>query len=237
MKAAMIAIFLCLIFVQCSFAERMNSTNNSAIITVNDIGGPLNGTANKLVLTSEWVTGVSNSSSKRVCLGYMCLGYGPPNALLSVSFLMDFSINETGNVFYVDANTTPGIYRRHDLTKFFACVENPSIYGTPVFGIVYAGNGFNYIRLDQGTTISLRLSEARSGNRFIIPATGSGCSAIRSKVPVVFPFTAFALPANLANLLEMIISYPFDLSGDYEKTGNIQLVLEKDGNSIKGEIR
>ncbi len=216
-----------------------NYTQYYALTAVVDAaGGPLNSSTTKVVVTSDWISGLANSSSTRVCLGYMCIEFGPGGEVNRVTFLLDFSINGTSeDTAYVDNRTSPGVYRPKEITNFFACVEDTSMSGSPVFGIIHAGSRLKYIRLDQGSSFVLRLSQEQSGNKFIIPVTGGGCNAIRSKFPIVLPLTPFVLPTNLLNIMEMIISYPFDISGDYEKTGKFQIVLEKNDTRIIGEIK
>ena len=140
-------------------------------VVVDAAGGPLNSSTTKAVVTSDWISGLANSSSTRVCLGYMCIEFGPSGKVNRVTFLLDFSINGTSeDTAYVDNRTSPGVYKPKDITNFFTCVEDTSMSGRPVFGIIHAGSKLKYIRLDQGSSFVLRLSQEQSGNKFIIPS-------------------------------------------------------------------
>ena len=217
---------------------RLTGTNLAAIVVVDEVGGPLNGSNNKAVITGDSIFGFANSSSTRICIGYICVEFGPAGELLSITFLLDLNISgPAGDIAFVDTQGI-GLYRPKDISRSFVCVEDPTATGKPVLGIIHAGSSnLKYIRLDTGSSFILRLAQQQPGNKFIVPVTSGGCDIIRNKFPLVLPLSPFALPANLLNTIELIITYPFDLKGDFEKTGAFTLVLEKNESQIAGGVK
>ncbi len=225
-------IFLA-VFIVPSYAQKMTSGNYSTFIDIDEGGGFSNSTNYKTVASLNSVMGISNSTTYKVCMGYICVEFGPGGQILSVTFLLDTSIRGSSDQAYVD-NNSAGLYTAGMLQNLFGCIQNPTIADTPVFGIVGAGS-IRYIRLDQGTTYALRVSENQPGNRFIIPITSGGCAIIRNRLPLsstILPFVA-GVPIA-ANALELSIKYPVTMIGEFEKTGRFTLILEKNQSQIIG---
>ncbi len=157
-----------------------------------------------------------------------------PSCVQTVTFRMEFNISGTdGDSGEVDGKGT-GFYRANDTANYYSCVQDSS-GNVPAFGIAFAGTELNYINLtsgSQGGSYRMSLSQFQSDNRFILPATISGCSAIQNRLPSVQhglltqPIVAFV--SMLKNPLEIILSYPdLDIVGDFSKSGAFTITLEK----------
>jgi len=197
-------------------------------------GGFVNSTNHKMSLTADSVFGNATSFSHNLCIGYMCIAFGPRGEILGVTFLLDLNISgPAGDVAFVD-NKTTGLYRAKDLVKYFVCIQDPTITGNPAFGIVYSGSNLRYIRLDNASSFALRLSQDQPGNKFVIPVTSNGCDAIRNNLPLSLPLISFVPVSDALNAIELILSYPVDLIGNFERTGKFKLILEKNETEIIG---
>jgi len=154
----------------------------------------------------------------------------------SVTFRMDFNISGTpGDVGYVSTNTASGTYMKENLDHYYTCVQDPTITGTPAFGIVHTGQNFYYITMTQPNNYIIGLSQYEPGNEFAIPVV-SGCSAIMSKMlqiesgQALTRFTSFAPDKKYPT--EITTEYPFEITGSDELRGNVELVLERTETGI-----
>ena len=84
----------------------------------------------------------------------------------------------------------------------------------------------------------MKLSQFRPGNKFILPVTRDGCSAVRGKVPSIKggvlpqPFVQFL--DLLKSPITIMLSYPeLDIIGDFTKTGTFTLLMEK---NVSGSV-
>ena len=80
----------------------------------------------------------------------------------------------------------------------------------------------------------MRLSQDQPGNKFVIPVTSNGCDTIRNKLPLSLPLIPFVSVSDALNAIELILSYPVDLIGNFERTGKFKLILEKNETEIIG---
>jgi hypothetical protein len=116
----------------------------------------------------------------------------------------------------------------------YACVHDSSMENDPTFGIVFAGSRFDYVNV---TSQRIELSQYQSGNRFIIPITKGSCSIVRDK-PVnevlASPFSSFATMGTYP--VELILSYPIDIVGDFSRSGAFIMNLEKNETDGKSQI-
>ncbi len=223
------------LLVQVSYAQNIKSGNFSAVIIIDEAGGLSNSSSFKMALSAGSTLGLSNSTTYRACLGYMCVEFGPRGEILSVRFLLEFNISgASGDQGFVGNNGT-GLYSPKDIAQLFVCVQDPTLTDNPVFGIVSAGSS-RYIRLDQGASYVLNVAEDQPGNKFLIPVTSKGCDTIRSRMPLQLPLTAFIPIPEFLSAIELAIKYPINIIGDFDKTGTFTLVLEKNESQIIGKI-
>ena len=229
------AFMLLVIFTTPSAAQRMTSNNYSTVIIVNEFGGYLNSSSYKMDMSATSIKGVSNSTMYKACIGYLCIQFGPAGTIMSVAFVMDMSIGGvSGDQAAADTKST-GLYRSTDLSNYFTCIEDPSLADNPVVGIIAAGDKLRYLRIDNGTSYTMRVAEDQPGNKFIIPITSGGCAVISNKFPLTLPLTPFIPGADEAlGAMELAINYPIEIVGDFEETGKFRLVLEKSDTGIIG---
>lgn len=229
------AVVLAIVLISPSNAQIMNSNNYSAFVIVDEFGGSLNSSNYKIDMSATSITGIANSTMYRACLGYLCIQFTPAGTIMSVAFMMDLSIGSvSGDQAIADTQST-GLYRSTDLTNYFTCVEDPSITDNPIIGLIAAGDKLRYLRLDNGTSYTMRVAEDQPGNKFIIPVTSGGCTVISNKFPLTFPLSPFVPGTDEAmNALELAINYPIEIIGDFEETGKFRLVLEKNDTGIIG---
>lgn len=238
MKKAALLLAILTVFVGAASADIINSTNHKAVVVVDSAGGYANSTNYAARLSVNDAFGISTSISQQICLGYLCVEFGPLGEVVRVTFLLELNISgPADDVAYVDKNTTVGIYTDADITRYYGCIEDSSQSGNPAFGLAFAGSRLNYIRLENGTQYGIRLSQNEAGNRFVLPITNGGCNTVGARMPLVFPFTPFVTFEDLLGSVEIIASYPIDLIGNVERTGVFTLILEKTGDDkITGEI-
>ena len=81
------------------------------------------------------------------------------------------------------------------------------------------------------------MTQYRPGNKFIIPVTTGGCSAIRNKMALIkekgyMPSTFSYAPASNKYPIEIALIYPnIDIVGDMVKSGNERLTLRRNGTN------
>jgi hypothetical protein len=213
-------------------AEEANSTSYRIVSQVFDAGG---GTVNSsYVLTTSFtdMTGMSKYKNTIACIGYLCFSLQQVREQKFITVVMNFNISgKEGDSAYVDSKGF-GFYLPVELNKYYTCVEDASIQGTPTFGIVFAGNQLNYIRmLNYSDSADLRVSQFEEGNRFLLPVTKGGCQIIANKLPMS-SLAPFVPASTLADSIEFILSYPFmNIIGDFQRSGKLSLVLEKNGTN------
>jgi len=119
-------------------------------------------------------------------------------------------------------------------TGHYACIHDSSLENQPTFGIIFAGNRLNHTN---ATSQRIELSQYQSGNKFIIPITKGSCSVIRDKPVKEFvasPFSSFATMKSYP--IELILSYPIDIVGDFSRSGTFIINLEKNETAGKSQI-
>lgn len=163
--------------------------------------------------TSPYTTKICCTTSGGVIENYM-------------TFEMEFNISGNANdQAYVDSYGT-GYYS--ELDKKYTCIQDTTLTNQPAFGIVFGGRVLNYINLTTGNSYKMKLSQYERGNRFILPTTINNCNAMSRKTPVtdiVQPFVGFL---EKISTIELSLAYPtVDIAGDYQKSGAISLIIEK----------
>lgn len=157
--------------------------------------------------------------------------------LNKVSFSLEFNISDSQNDHAEIDNKTEGLYRPHQLNNYYACLEDTSLANIPAFGIVFSGRTLDYINLTAGNSYMMKMSQHQMGNKFLIPATKNGCTAIRSKMNIIQAFgvmtQAFASTgASGSNPIEVVLSYPgMDIIGNITKSGAFTMNIEKNESS------
>jgi hypothetical protein len=225
-----------------SYAQEnvLNSTNFKTVVVVNEAGGNLSSANFKSDFSVYYLQGISNSSSQKICLGFICIDFGPRAEAVLVSFVLEVNLSGTvGDTVVIDNNTSPGLFKASDITRYFACIQDATLSNTPIIGVIYAGSGnFRYIRVDPGASFSMRLTQEQQGNKFVIPVTINGCDVVKNRLPLSVP-SIFTLPfvsiSDILNAIEIITTSSLDIVGDFEKTGSFTLVLEKNETQIIGE--
>ena len=154
----------------------------------------------------------------------------------TISFALEMNINgSSGDTAEVDGLGS-GVYTASNISNYYGCIQDSSISQTPAFGVVFSGGRFDYINLSSNTTegnsFRIKMSQNLTGNKFIIPATKTGCSVINSKFETIrtlgYMPSAFVPFTTKNNPLEVYISFPgIDLVGDFSKTGAFKILLEK----------
>ena len=237
-RIAVLAFAILLAFLGTSKAEISNSSAYRAFYLLDAAGSGANSTNYNVILSMDNTQGIASSVSYKSCIGYVCVEFGPLGEIVRVTFLLQLNVSGPGgDVAYVDTNTLPGIYQPGEISRFFGCIEDPSVQGAPAYGLAFAGSRLNYIRLGNTGEYFLRLQQEQPLNRFVLPVTVNGCQVVRNKMPLGLPLTPFVPFNELLNAIELIIGYPIDLVGNYERTGTFTLVLEKTGQTeIRGEI-
>ncbi len=217
--------------------------NGSALRVTNQIfdagGQQANSSSYRIFGSVMHLAGIANVTNTFACLGYVCFTLEQLGGVqTTVSFLLNFNISGiSGDSASVDGKTF-GFYRPVELNKLFACVQDAGIANTPTFGIVSSGQQLNYIELQNASSsFVLRISQFQEGNKFLIPVTTGGCTGIGGKLPLnsLMPFVA---TGDVIDAVELFLSYPFtDLVGNYERSGRLTLVLEKnDTNQIVADV-
>lgn len=160
----------------------------------------------------------------------------------TVTLEMEINVSGSGgpDSYEVDGKGV-GFYRPSDLANYYACTQDSAIANTPVFGIVFAGDQLNYINLTAGNESIMKVSEFIPGNKFILPATSSGCNNVKGKVPSisggVMPQAFVSFIDTLKNTINIILSYPeLDIVGDFTKTGTFALLMEKNVSGSTSQI-
>jgi hypothetical protein len=218
----------------------LNSTSYKTVISVGDSGGNASSASFKGDLGVFYLQGVSNSSSQRVCLGFLCVDYAPAGETVLVSFVLEANLSGAADdTVLIDNSTSPGLYKAGDISRYFACIQDTSLTDSPLVGVVYAGSGgFRYVRADSGSSFIIRLTQVQPGNKFVIPVTQDGCSVVRNKLPLSVPSILtlpFVAVGDLSTAVEFSVSAPIDLVGSFERTGSFTLVLEKNETQIIGD--
>lgn len=148
---------------------------------------------------------------------------------VNVSFMLEFNIKGIENDFAeVDGNSV-GTYYPADIENYYACIEDSSA----AFGIA-SGNSLDYLSLSKPGNYSIKLSQAYSGNKFIIPVTAGGCSAISNKMPAVDGLAekyASFIPRS-TDITYIILEYSIDLVGDFYRSGPFILTMEKNNSQL-----
>ncbi len=110
-------------------------------------------------------------------------------------------------------------------TGYYVCIHDSSLANDPTFGIVFAGNRLHYLN---ASNQRIELSQYQTGNKFIIPITKGSCSVIRGKPVNEFlasPFSSFVPTGKYP--LEIVLSYPIDLVGNFSESGSFVIDMEK----------
>jgi len=143
-----------------------------------------------------------------------------------VTFKMEFNISGNANdQAYVDDQGV-GLYE--NLSKKYTCIQDTSLSNQPTFGIVFGGRSLNYINLTAGDSYSMQVAQYERGNRFILPSTVDNCNVVSRSTPAAEITTPYVEFLGDISTIEMDLSYPtVDISGDYQKSGPVTLVIEK----------
>src|SRR3989338_3572324 len=217
--------------------------NSSALRVRNQIfdggGQPANSSGYRTFDSITCLAGIANTTNTFACLGYVCFTLEQLGGVqTTVTFMLNFNISGVANdVASVDGKTF-GFYRPLELNKFFTCVQDAGIASTPTFGIVSSGQQLNYIELqNSSSSFVLRVSQFQQDNKFLVPVTTGGCANIGNKLPLN-SLTPFVPTGEVIDAVEMFLSYPFtDIVGNYEKSGRLTLVLDKnDTNQIVADV-
>lgn len=150
-----------------------------------------------------------------------------------VSFSLEFNMSDSQNDHAEVDNRTPGLYRPHQLANYYACIEDTSLSNSPAFGLVFSGRTLNYINLTAGNSYMMKMSQHQAGNKFIIPITRDGCTAIRNKMNIVQAFGVMTQPfyssgTTTGSPIEVALSYPdIDIIGNISKSGTFIVNIEK----------
>lgn len=215
-------------------AATINSTTFKTIMVVDAAGGFSNSTNFRSVYTVDGVLGSSSSTSNKLCVGYLCFEVGAEGEV-TVTFLLETNLSGTSNdQAFVSVDNTTGLYRANQITKFYTCIQDTSLADSPVIGIIFAGTNFNYARLDNGTSFAMRVSQAQAGNRFVVPFTSGGCTTISNNYPITLTVVPFVPTSDVINAVEMLINYPINIVGSFERTGSFTLILERNETDIIG---
>ena len=151
---------------------------------------------------------------------------------------MEFNISGSSNDQAEVDQQGVGIYYTNQIDNYYTCLEDPSLTYTPTFGIMFSGTELNYIQLSSGDSYAMRVSQYEPGNRFIIPITMTGCESILNKSEIVKSFGYLTQPfvsfiETLDYPIQMELSYPeIDIVGDFSKSGNFIISLEKNETQI-----
>jgi len=141
-----------------------------------------------------------------------------------ITFSLEFDMSENQEI------EPEGFHK----TGHYTCVHDSSLENDPTFGILFAGKRFNYVN---STGQKIELSQYQSGNRFIIPITRGSCSVIREKPAKEFlasPFSSFAPMQSYP--IELILSYPIDIVGDFSRSGSFIINLERNETAGRSQI-
>ena len=147
------------------------------------------------------------------------------------------SLNKASDLIKTSLGTaSSGNYTPDSLDHYYICEED---LNQSVLGIIFAGKEFSHIEIKNR---ELYLSQYQSGNKFIIPITGNGCSKIKEKIGLIEnnqiltqAFNAFTTDQYPT---EIILPLKFNLNGESRRGGSFILVLEKiENNTITAEIR
>ncbi|MFH0832703.1 MAG: hypothetical protein V1900_03230, partial [Candidatus Aenigmatarchaeota archaeon] len=159
----------------------------------------------------------------------------------SIGLMFEFNISGNSNdAAEVDRNGA-GYYAGAALDNYYVCMNDSSLTDVPTFGIVFAGNTFDYINLTTGNSYKMKLSQKQPGNKFIIPVIKGGCNNIREKMPNVKtygtskPFSSFIAQAEYP--IEVALTYDdIDIVGDFSKSGRFMLTFERNETGNKTQI-
>lgn len=217
-------------------SDIISSSNFTSVIVVDAAPGISNSSSSKVIFSLEGIVGNATNPSRtqNLCIGYICVLFGPSGEMFVV-FLLDTSVGGASGdqAFVDDAAITPGtsnLFKLNQLSKYYTCVQDSALSGTPVFGVIHAGTKLRYIRVDNPSQYSIRVAQDLPGNRFVVPVTGGGCQGIGSKLP--FSYTPFMPIEGITTAVDLIVRYPFDLMGDFERSGKFTLVFENLGDKI-----
>jgi len=231
-KIFLAATFLALCPV--AFAADTNSSNLSVLNLEFDAGGGYTNSTGFQMFSTIGLNGAARAGNAYVCVGYLCFSLEQLNLRAVVTFLMDLNISGTGSENATVDGKGFGFYRPSDISKYFACVDDVGIPSDPAYGIVFSGRQLNYIDLENNSgnhSYIMRVSQMAEDNRFLLPATIGGCSQISSRLPMI-TLMPFVPSGETANAIEMFLSYPFiDIVGNYEKTGKMTLIMEKNSTN------
>lgn len=236
----LLSILAAVSYAQANETNVLNSTNFKTSIVMDEGGRNLSSSNFKSDLSVYYLQGVSNSSSQKICLGFICIDFGPKSEEVLVAFVLEANISGTANdTIVIDNSTSPGLFKKSDISRYFACIQDTSLTSSPLIGIIYGGSGdFRYVKVDPGASFNIRLVQEQAGNRFIIPVTSTGCDVVKNKLPLSVP-SIFTLPFvsfdDLFDAIELAITYPIDFVGNFERTGTFTLTLEKNETQIIGD--
>lgn len=151
-----------------------------------------------------------------------------------VTFEMEFNISgNADDQAYVDSH---GVGFYENLTKKYACLEDTTQSNQPAFGIAFGGRSLKSINLSSGNSYRMEVAQYERGNRFILPVTINNCNSVSSKAPVAEIAQTFVEFVTDISTIELTLSYPaVDISGDFQKSGAISIVIEKN-ETDEGQI-
>ena len=247
MKYLYAALF---ILIATAFAAEMSSSSYKIESAMPSAGGISSGPYFIARTTVENLVGRTESLSYIAILGFdFPIGLGV-TLNETVTFVLEFNISGLAND-AADIDTQqlgsgqPFLLATTNMSNIYVCMEDTALSGTPTYGIVFSGSAVSYINLSRNTTeatsYNLRLSQAQSKNRFVIPITRDGCSNVRGKFQLIkihgimpqayVPFFQGQAP------IDIILSYPdLDIIGDFAKSGPFRLILQKNETDTTAQI-
>lgn len=154
----------------------------------------------------------------------------------TVAFTLELNINGSANDTAEVDSLPAGFYTAGSITNYYGCVQDTNISSSPAFGLVFSGKSLDYINLTANTTegnsFRVTLSQNLTGNRFVIPATQTGCAVISNRFSDIASLgympSAFVKFTEGRNRLEVSLPlHGIDLVGDFSKRGAMRIALEK----------
>jgi len=240
-KRIILALFIAFaLFIPASRSDYMNSASYTMHVLVDEAGGEANSTTYRVLLEAGQYFGLTESIQYRLCVGHLCtlFGFLPGGSLLipTVQFLLEANIaGSSGDVGYVDSQTAYGTYKPASIVNYVGCIEDTVLANDPTLGVVYAGSRLKYIKLETGASHKITMSQEQAGNRFVVPVASGGCGLIASQFTGSIPVAPYVPAASFLNAIELILKYPINIVGDFEKTGAFTIVLETNQTNITGE--
>jgi hypothetical protein len=233
-RSMKLAIFVLFLVIPASSAQNFSSANYTLTATILDSAGGNSSTLyNKTILLSVGqVSGRRSLENYEFCSGFLCSFYDYV-AIGRVTFMLAFNISGNENdAAYVDTFTDTRDYNPEEIINQYVCMDDTSLSNSPVFGIIFSGSRLNSIKLIQGNSYIMRVSQDIPGNKFIIPVTSGNCSVINTRIPQIIQYGTilqpFVIVNEAINAIELALNYrAFDIAGSFDRTGAFKLIVEK----------